>query len=326
MHNDRIWVLLGKQVSGEISPDELLELESLLKEHPEETTSPGMVEAIWHTPLQETAASANSKTRIWEKVSPELTPRRSIIRRLVTIAAAAALLVAAWAVWQLARPATPVLQQLSSAPGGKSKVILPDGSVVWLNHGTQLNYEKNTFGKQHREVTLTGEAFFDISKNEGLPFIIHAGKVNIRVLGTAFNVKAYTGDSTIATTLVCGKIAVSFRNQTVVMQPKDKLIIPLTTITPVFKRQHLEKDSTGHLPGTSWLDNKLAFDNETFGDLAVKMHNWYGLTFHFESPGLEQLRFSGIIDTESIEEALKMLQLSRPFNFRVNGKEVLVSN
>ncbi|HWV66117.1 FecR family protein [Chitinophaga sp.] len=328
MNNDRIWVLFGKQASGEISPKELLELESLLKEHPEEIASPGMVEAIWHTPLQETAASANSKTRIWDQVSPALTsaPHRSMIRRIATVAAAATLLAAAWALWQFARPATPVLQQLSSAPGGKSKVILPDSSIVWLNHGTQLNYEKNNFGKHHREVTLTGEAFFDIAKNEALPFIIHAGKVNIRVLGTAFNVKAYTGDSTIATTLVCGKIAVSFREQTVVLQPKEELIIPLTGTTRVFQQQHLEKDSTGYLPGTSWLNNKLAFDNETFGELAVKMYNWYGVTFHFESPGLEQLRFSGIIDTESIEEALKMLQLSRPFNFRVNGKEILVSN
>ncbi|MET3880234.1 FecR domain-containing protein [Chitinophaga sp. OAE865] len=328
MNNDRIWVLLGKQASGEISREELSELDALLKEHPEETASPEMVAAIWHTPLRETAASANSKTRIWNKVSPQLTSSTShgIIRRLVAVAAAASLLTAAWGIWQFVRPTAPVLQQLSSAPGGKSKVILPDGSIVWLNHGTQLNYEKNKFGKLHREVTLTGEAFFDIAKNEGLPFIIHAGKVNIRVLGTAFNVKAYTGDSTVSATLVSGKIAVSFHEQTVVLQPKEKLTIPLTRVIPVFRQQHLETDSSGQLPGISWLNNKLAFDNETFGELAVKMHNWYGVTFHFESPGLEQLRFSGIIDTESLEEALKMLQLSRPFNFRINGKEVLVSN
>lgn len=328
MNNDRIWVLLGKQASGEISPEELSELDALLKEHPEATASPEMVAAIWHTPLQETAASAANKARIWDKVSPQLTssPRRSIIRRMVAVAAAAALLTAAWALWQFARTTAPVLQQLSSAPGGKSKVILPDGSVVWLNHGTQLNYEKNNFSKQHREVTLTGEAFFDIAKNEGLPFVIHAGKVNIRVLGTAFNVKAYTGDSTVSATLVSGKIAVSFHEQTVVLQPKEKLIIPLTSATPAVRQQHLETDSSGQLPGISWLNNKLSFDNETFGELAVKMHNWYGVTVHFASPGLEQLRFSGIIDTESLEEALKMLQLSRPFNFKVNGKEVLVSN
>lgn len=328
MNNDRIWVLLGKQASGEISPGELSELDALLKEHPEETASPEMVAAIWHTPLQDTAASAGSKTRIWNKVNPRLisSPPSSRIRRIATVAAAAALLTAAWALWQFAWTASPVLQQLSSAPGGKSKVILPDGSIVWLNHGTQLNYEKNNFGKQHREVTLSGEAFFDIAKNEGLPFTIHAGKVNIRVLGTAFNVKAYTYDSTVSTTLVSGKIAVSFREQTIVLQPKEKLTIPLTRAIPVFRQQHLETDSSGQLPGISWLNKKLAFDSESFGELAIKMHNWYGVTFHFESPGLEQLRFSGIIDTESLEEALKMLQLSRPFNFRVSGKEVFISN
>ncbi|KAA2239817.1 DUF4974 domain-containing protein [Chitinophaga agrisoli] len=328
MSNDRIWILLGKQLSGDISPAELLELEALLKDDPEAAASRELAGSIWQTPVQEVAATGSSKERIWEAVDQQLHPRRhrAIIRRLVAAAAAAAVLAAAWTGWQLMGPTAPVLQQLSSAPGGKSRIVLPDGSIVWLNANTQLKYEKNSFGKQHREITLTGEAFFDIAKNDGIPFIIHAGKVNIRVLGTAFNVKAYEGDSAVFTTLVRGKIAVSFQEKTVVLQPEEKLTVPVRPLATAFQQKRLQKDSSGQLAEISWLNNKLAFDNNTFGELAAKMSQWYGVSFHFESASLEQLRFSGIIDTESIEEALKMLQMSRPFNYQINGKEVRISN
>lgn len=328
MSNDRIWILLGKQLSGDISSAELLELEALLKDDPEAAASHEFAGAIWQTPIQEVTDAHNSKERIWDTVSPQLQPRRHlpIVRRLVAAAAAAVVLAAAWTGWQFIRPTAPVLQQLSSAPGGKSRVVLPDGSIVWLNCNTQLHYEKNGFGKQHREITLNGEAFFDIAKSDAVPFIIHAGKVNIRVLGTAFNVKAYAGDSAVFTTLVRGKIAVSFREKTVVLHPEEKLTVPVTRLATVLQQKRLEKDSSGQLPEISWLNNKLVFDNNTFGELADKMSQWYGVTFYFESASLQQLRFSGIIDTESIDEALKMLQLSRPFNFQINGKEVRISN
>jgi ferric-dicitrate binding protein FerR (iron transport regulator) len=328
MSKDRIWVLLGKELSGDISSAELSELEALLKDDPEAAASRELSATIWQTPIQEVNDAHNSKERIWNAVSPQLQPRRHrpLVRRLVATAAAAAVLAAAWTGWQLIRPTAPVLQQLSSAPGGKSRVLLPDGSTVWLNSNTQLRYEKDNFGKQHREITLIGEAFFDIAKSEGIPFIIHAGKVNIRVLGTAFNVKAYAGDSAVFTTLVRGKIAVSFREKTVVLRPEEKLTVPVSSSARVLQQQQLEKDSSGQLAEISWLNNKLVFDNNTFGELAEQMGQWYGVTFHFESANLQQLRFSGIIDTESIDQALSMLQLSRPFNFRIDGKEVYISN
>ncbi|HVI44484.1 MAG TPA: FecR domain-containing protein [Chitinophaga sp.] len=328
MSNDRIWILLGKECSGEISPAELAELDLLLKDNPEATASRELAASIWQTPIREATTVHNSKERIWETVSPQLRARRHapVVRRLVAAAAAAAILTVAWVGWRLIRPTTPALQQLSSTAGGKSRVALPDGSIAWLNRNTQLHFEKNRFGKQHREVTLDGEAFFDIAKSEGIPFVIHAGKVNIRVLGTAFNVRAYAGDSAVSTTLVRGKIAVSFQEKTVVLQPEEKLTIPVIGAATIFQQKHLKKDSNGQLPEISWLNNKLIFDNETFGELAAKMNRWYGVTFYFESASLQQLRFSGIVDTETIDEALKMLQLSRPFNFRIRGKEVHISN
>lgn len=328
MDNDRIWTLLGKQLSGDISPSELSELDALVDVHPEGTAFRHVSAAVWQTPIQEVADRHDSYKRIWGAVAPQLQqPRRHRpVRRLLATAAAAAVLTATWAAWHFLRPPGPALQQISSSPGGKSRVPLPDGSIVWLNSNTQLHYEKNGFGKQHREITLTGEAFFDIAQSEGIPFIIHAGKVNIRVLGTAFNVKAYSSDSAVSATLVRGKIAVSFQDKTVVLRPDEKLTVPVSRQPAVLQPKHLEKDSSGLPAEISWLNHKLTFDNNTFAELADKMNRWYGITFYFDSPGLQQLRFSGIIDTESADEALKMLQLSRPFHYRIDGKAVHISN
>lgn len=327
MSNDRIWILLGKQFSGEITFAERAELETLLKEDPEVAASLELAAGIWETPMQEVEDAPDSKSRIWEAVAPQLQQRRArpVMQRWLVAAGAAAVIATGWIGWKYLRPNAPALQQLSAA-AGKSKVILPDGSIVWLNSNTQLYYDKDSFGKQYREVTLAGEAFFDVAKSEGTPFIIHAGKINIHVLGTAFNVKAYTADSAVHTTLVRGKIAVSFQGKTIVLQPEEKLTVPVAEPSTVLQPTHLHKDSSGQLPEISWLNNKLIFDNDTFGNLADKMSKWYGVSFHFESASLQQLRFSGIIDTESIDEALKMLQLSNPFQFQVNGKEVYIRN
>ncbi|WP_143309204.1 FecR family protein [Chitinophaga vietnamensis] len=325
MSNDRIWILLGKQLAGDISTTELAELEALLKDDPEAAAAQETAAAIWHTPIQESATDS-SKERIWDLVSIQLHSHRPIIRRLAAAAVAAVILAAAWAGWQYLHPAAPALRQLSSSSGGKSRVVLADGSTIWLNSNTQIYYKPEGFGKQHREITLSGEAYFDIAKSDGAPFIIHTGKVSIHVLGTTFNVKAYAGDSIVSTTLVRGKVTVSFLGKTVVLHPEEKITVPVASQEPVFQQERLEKNSSGQLPEISWLDNKLVFDNDSFSGLANKMSQWYGVTFHFGSAPLQQLRFSGIINTESLDEALKMLQLSRPFTYRIEGKDVYISN
>jgi len=341
MTNDRIWILLGKRASGDISAAEKAELEQLLQADPDAAKAQGVIEAIWHTPLQEVNAPVGARERIWDHVSGAVsgaeqdtgvvkrtggTVTRSL-RVLFPAAAAAIVLALAWTGWRFAfHKGKPTRHHhLCSAPAGKSRITLPDGTQVWLNSNSRLTYDEQSFGRKNRELTLNGEAFFDGAQNGEHPFIIHAGKVDIRVLGTAFNVKAYTTDSMVATTLIRGKIAVSFREQTLVLQPDEKLTIPLTTIAPVI-RQHLQKDSSGAIADISWMHNKLAFDNNTFAELGMKMKDWYGVTIHFESNDVAQLRFTGIIDTEQIDEALKTLQLSRPFHYRINGKEVWISN
>ena len=109
-------------------------------------------------------------------------------------------------------------------------MLLPDGSTVWLNAGSRLTYD-SLYGTTLREVTLSGEAYFDVVKNPKKPFIIHTGKINIRVLGTVFNVKSYPEEQTIETSLIKGSIEVSFPSQPskkIILKPNQKLIIDKT--------------------------------------------------------------------------------------------------
>jgi len=324
MNNDRIWVLLGKQASGDITPAELDELQNLLHQDPDAVTTRALITKIWGIPIQPLEQTSDSHMRIWDHVIERIPSQPRRLRLRLIAAAAAAVLLLGWCGWWWLRPEiNNGLQQVSSSAAGKSKITLPDGTQVWLNHNSQLVFHQHRFGRQNREVTLTGEAFFDVSHHAGLPFIIHAGKVDITVLGTALNVKAYTADHCVATTLISGKVAINFQQLHVELKPDEKITIP-TAATAVIK-ENILKDSTGQATELSWLNNKLVFDNDSFEVLSKKMEHWYGVTFHFETAGLKQLHFSGVIDNEPITEALKALQLSRHFTYHITNNQVWIS-
>ncbi|TWF35782.1 FecR family protein [Chitinophaga polysaccharea] len=329
MSDDIIWILLGKQASGEITAEELTALDVLLAGHPDAAALQKLVTSIWESPTNVMPVDQAAHQRIWNRVNNQARHSSAwrIPRRLA--AAAAIVVVIGWTAWKITMPHVySSRQQISEAGAGKLSLTLPDGSKVCLNHHSRLEYDDQQFGKKNREVMLTGEAFFEVAGHAAHPFIIHTSRMNITVLGTSFNVKAYATDSIISTTLISGKIAVSFPHQpgkALELQPNEKIIVPATTTASInVVRSLAQKDSSGKATDLLWLNNKLVFDNESFATLAKQMEQWYGVSIHFAHPSLMQLKFSGIIDTEPIEETLKALQLSRSFTFQVHNREVWI--
>lgn len=353
MNNERIWILLGKKISGEITESELIELEQLLKEYPEIGLSREAIAALWQAPLKILRDEKEEENMIWRKVERKIAVKQLpgnkkniILLKWIGIAAGLALLVSAsfWIFNQPAKQSKNItefsnarLNHIATRQKAKSKIELPEGTQVWLNENTQLQYDSKDFGVHNREVTLTGEAFFDVTKNEKIPFIIHAGIINITVKGTAFNVKAYPHDKTVETDLIRGKIEVSFPehpDRKIELMPNQKIIIPVNDIIndektnsagKQFVINSLKKNESGNVPEIAWMQDKLVFDDEPFGELSKKMEDWYGIKIYFENEKLKQLKFSGVIDKETIEEALKAMQLSRHFNFTVNEKKVFIN-
>ncbi|MEX6687816.1 DUF4974 domain-containing protein [Danxiaibacter flavus] len=237
---------------------------------------------------------------------------------------------------------TSQIQTVTTSNGTRTRTILPDGSVVWLNSGSKISYS-NDFKGAFREVTLSGEAFFDVVKNPKKPFIIHASNINIKVLGTAFNVRSYESDSTTETTLVRGLIQISNAHQpagkTVYLHPNEKIVVskktesiePLTVLKndPASQSATISKIDTAvkiqDRPETAWVYNRLVFRGENFKELATKLERWYNIKIHFTDEAASQLSFNGSFENETIEEAFNALQAAVPFNYKITDHEIFIS-
>src|SRR6185437_15475033 len=200
---------------------------------------------------------------------------------------------------------------------------------VWLNGNSQLTYSTADFGKNKREVTLTGEAFFDVVKNEKIPFIIHAINVNITVKGTAFNVKAYPRQRNVETSLIRGLIEITTRQdpeRKIIVKPNEKIIIPEVeneqsnpvpdTSQALYSIARLQKDNHQAIAETAWMQSRLEFDNESFAQIAPKMDSWYSVSIHFADSAISGRRFSFVIEKESLQQTLQALRISYPFNYQ----------
>ena len=375
MSKNKIWELIAKKLSGEASIEDLGELENLLRANPEMHYPMQTVADLWHhaTPDTEDTHIAFSKhaNRMkelginikFEEEPPFATPLYSGRKKYLFLSLAFLLLTTiGYYAYSLFFPGTGKTlakvqvdkSEVSTRYGSRTKLKLPDGTQVWLNAGSKLSYDK-TYGNGTREVALSGEAYFDVVKNHSLPFVIHTTSIDIKVLGTAFNVKSFPGEKNTETSLIRGSIEVTFRNRPaakIILKPNEKLITanedtvseiasvnqPAGKIKPALVNEVAKQDPivlVSHLTyephdstviETSWMDNKLIFRSETFEDLAVKMERWYGVNIRFADAGIKPKKVTGIFENETIQQALKALQLITPFAYKINKNEIIISS
>jgi ferric-dicitrate binding protein FerR (iron transport regulator) len=361
-----IWNLIAKKLAGEASPEEIRELERLLKENPELHYPMQTISDMWNgspDPKKEEAETAFSRhlDRMKElniefpaidPAYPEANPRTRRRTLLLTTLCFAILGISVWfynsrtsaVPVSTEHPPVAVVHEINTAEGSRTHLTLPDGTKVWLNAGSRLSYSKS-YNAATREVNLTGEAFFDVARNSQKPFLIHTARIDIQVLGTSFNVKSYPRDRTTEATLIRGSIAVSIKDrpsEKIILRPNEKLVIAnddsaLHRFNPkkyaaatsgdplVAIRKPTYEQKTGAIIETSWVDNKLTFREETFGDLARQMERWYGVTIQFGDPMLEDLQFTGSFKEETIEQALDALKYTARFSYRIEGNLVTIN-
>ena len=226
--------------------------------------------------------------------------------------------------------------------GSRTNLVLPDSTQVWLNAGSRISYDKN-FGAALREVTLTGEAFFDVARNAGRPFVIHTARIDITVLGTRFNVKSYPSERTTEATLIRGSIEVSIKDrptEKIILKPNEKLVVAnddsalhrnnftrpgvAANESLVAIRKPTYEMNTGAVIETSWVENKLIFQDEAFRDLARQMERWYGVSFRFTNSRQEEWRFTGNFQKETIQQALDALKLTEAFNYTIQENQITI--
>jgi len=362
MEQEQIWNLVAKKLSGEASEDELRELETLLRGNPELHYPMQTINDLWHSNQphnrnKEEAHRAFDRhlermqafdINFADKNEPVFidTPRKSKTKIILLCAVAAISVTVLFISFRILKSSdqSPSLQknnnsEISTRYGSKTNLVLPDGTKVWLNAGSKLNYDKN-YGSSLREVGLIGEAYFDVVKNAEKPFIIHTGKIEIKVLGTAFNVKSYPGEKTIETSLIRGSIEITFKDrpsEKVILKPNEKLVVANEEVPviitkkryfkqanePIVAISHLNyarRDST--IIETAWVQNKLFFQDESFRDLAAQMQRWYGVNIRFDNSEKDTLHFTGSFENETIQQALDALRLTARFNYTIHENEV----
>ncbi|HEV2482866.1 MAG TPA: FecR domain-containing protein [Puia sp.] len=342
---------MAKKLGKDASVEELQELERLLADNP----SYGLLEAIvgslkgspehFERNIPEEELAGNGWRRLAGRLKEVVTMEDQRPDRMPRMwrwmaAAVVILAVAGTAVWYFRSDRDPSRMQyvdkmLNVGNGHRSKIILGDGTTVWLNAGSRLYYP-DVFTGGKREVTLDGEGFFDVAKHEGMPFLVHAGKITIKVLGTRFNVKAYRDEPAVSTTLISGKVQVMMDGEPdkkIVLSPNEKLTVmnpvPETGATPDlvgnalhYQVQGVPKAGDDSLPETAWIENRLAFSNETFEEVARMLERRYDVQIDIADERLKEAHLSGVFEKETIGQVLDILQMTTKFKYSIEGKKV----
>jgi len=231
------------------------------------------------------------------------------------------------------------------SPGGqKTKVTLPDKSIVWLNAKTTLRYA-TAFNDKQRNVYIDGEAFFDVTHDSERPFIVKTAVFNIKVYGTTFNVKAYKEEGVIEATLVKGKITIQGlkiagrENSEIIVHPNEtfRYVKDLATYKKADLPEAVIKNETKIrsedpilviepkvevAPIVAWKDGKLSFKNESFSTLAYKLEQWFDVKIDFEDTAVQEIKFTGQFEKENINQVLKYLQILTPFEYDMKVNEI----
>lgn len=329
LREEELWSLLAKKHSHEASPAELELLDKLIEENQLSQAALSDLEKMWKAPLlSQLEREAEAPQNI------VLPPSRTAYRPWMGYAAAVILLLSISFLIRsrFSADSSPQrvadVQLMTTSLRPKMKEVLPDGSIIWLNKNSSIVYDKTTFAKENRNLKLLGEAFFEVTKHPDLPFIVStSGNTNIEVRGTAFNVKAYHGIP-VEATLIRGAIIAYDKSR-----PENRIELkPNEKITVVAEKQKelkfvlngLPDVPQGGLKETSWVANKLSFDNQSFAELVPRFQKWFDIRIHIDDRALLAYRFTGEIEYETLAETLDAMKLSAPFTYTIKNNEVWI--
>lgn len=207
---------------------------------------------------------------------------------------------------------TSQLVEMEVPPGSQTKVILPDSSVVILNSGSILKYDISYIHRKTREVYLNGEGYFEVKRDEERPFTVHVQELNVKVLGTAFNVRAYEKDSEIEVNLLKGSVNVYSLSETegnIIMSPNERLIYNKNT-------KKMWSSKTDAARSIKWINGRLSFINTPLLDIIKKVEEEYNVKINVQTQKMADEIFSGSISTKlSVNEILDYIDVDKKYQW-----------
>lgn len=249
-------------------------------------------------------AAKESWKLLEQRIHPHVAKRRMQIRMALSVAASLLLLFVGYSV---ARYMYDTSVQTVSTQAGVLEITLPDSSKVMLNRYSSLSYPRR-FRKKQRNVSLSGEAYFEVEKNPEYPFVLNAGSVSVKVLGTHFNVESYPGDGIVRTTLLEGSVSVESPSGNLLLVPNESAVF--NNQTGAFRRETVEPEEEV----MAWRTGKLVFNNLPLGEIARRLGNAFHVKIEVKSEALKEFRIRAEFSRgESLTEILRMLSKSGNF-------------
>ncbi len=329
MNTTTIEKKIVEHLEGELSLQEQYELANWVKENNDNARYYTEIKDVWESSHLDASAIADTKQE-WKKFKTNIQSvsikstlkHKKLLRIWQTAAAIVVIMLSALSFYTFYQPNdnNKVLMVRTVVPSGeKSKLELPDGTQVWINSASVLTYNTD-YGRYNREVHLDGEAYFEVTKSEDLPFKVLTKDCEVKVLGTKFNVMAYTASPLTETSLLEGKVDISLFNGINTEITQGQLVYA--------------NDQTGELHVVDanvqniicWKDNILKFDNTPLIEVIEKLSKWYGVKIDLKnSELLAQKRFTFTVKSESLSELLNIVKLVQPLKFQINGEQVSIT-
>lgn len=213
---------------------------------------------------------------------------------------------------------TPLVSEVVVPNGSKTKLTLQDGSTVWLNAGSEIQYDSD-FGKVNRRLKLTGEAYLEVAKNKECPFIVDAGDVKIKVLGTHFNINAYADNNEIQVALLEGSIEMETSNDKLFkLKPKD--IAHFNTVSKETEIHHNKECSENTI---GWIENRLIFNGESFEQISNALERSFNVKINIHKETIKNRHFIGdFVNNETIEQIFNVMSSDGKFKYKIKGNVI----
>ncbi len=338
MHNDQFLLLVTKKFAGEASAAELKELDQLLNAHPDYVKQYKVLSQYWEqheNPNQVFVEEALQKT-LYRLNLPVIAidekpvKRRIFLMSFIAVAAsvAAVLLVGLFFTQQPKQTDVAAtiagLEKKQNSKGTKSIIQLADGSKVWLNADSKIQYPP-LFSGNTREVYLNGEAFFEVAKNPKKPFIIHLANGTVRVLGTSFNIRAYDNEQTVQTSVATGRVAFipkykasGKKQDTVFLTPNNKAFY-------IYNTEKIDVVPTNAKDDNAWTEGRMIFKAIRLQDIAVELERNFAIRVVFADSTSKAYVLTGSFQNNTLEEVMYYLSKTKGFYYKLTNNELLIA-
>jgi ferric-dicitrate binding protein FerR (iron transport regulator) len=320
-----IWLIIAAIWNGNATPEEKIIFDKWLNESEENKQFYSSINRVVPAKKQyDKSTKERIYNNIYRAILPKQITRRIHLWRYSTVASIAVILVLG--AMLLTKKPSEVKETFVEAQtpfGVKSRIFLPDGTVVYLNAGSFLRYPVR-FNNEQRQVALEGEAYFEVFRDSKHPFIVQTNHVNIKVYGTHFNVKTFNDNGLIETTLVEGSVGIFKKTDVdqkfgIKLAPNQQAIYDISSDKIMVKKVEAELS-------TIWKDGKIYFENETLASISKKLERHFNVNIRITSPKLRNELFYGLFTKQkNIFQLLDVMKIHNNFNYTVKNDTILIN-